>query len=277
MLKSLARAIVRRYPAAWRERYEDEVLALVDAGAVRPRDVVDLLRGWIRERVLALYEPSRHIPAFRLISGLALAAFVTVMVVGTLAVAAVPVLCGYLIRLATGPLPVGTLDAMEWALLPFFILPLGISWIQLYRLQWAHVKTGAPLPPTFARHRLVVLGVCGGMSVLGGMRPDISFESSYVFVLYPWMVLTHFYEPPADAKWPGNDLFETLGRLRSVRYDLRWARMELDRCEGIYEGREPGPELRAARAEIARLMGAEADALASLDAMGYHARFARPS
>ncbi|MBM3751340.1 MAG: hypothetical protein FJW21_09195 [Acidimicrobiia bacterium] len=76
-----------------------------------------------------------------------------------------------------------------------------------------------------------------------------------------------------DSRWPGRGLFETLGRLRSAHHDLRWAKMELDRCEGLYAGREPGPELRAARAEMDRLTAEEANAMAALDAMGYHARF----
>jgi len=64
-----------------------------------------------------------------------------------------------------------------------------------------------------------------------------------------------------------------LGRHRRTQYDLRWARMELERCEGLYEGREAGPELRAARSEMERLLGDGARAIADLDAMGYHARF----
>ncbi len=60
MMTHLACAIVHRYPAAWRERYEDEVLALMDDSSVRLADVVELLRGLFVERVKALIEPGDH-------------------------------------------------------------------------------------------------------------------------------------------------------------------------------------------------------------------------
>lgn len=60
MMTHLARSIVRRYPTAWRERYEDEILALVDDSSVRLTDVVELLRGLLVERAKAFIEPGDH-------------------------------------------------------------------------------------------------------------------------------------------------------------------------------------------------------------------------
>lgn len=273
MLQHLARAIAQRYPATWRARYEAEVLALIDAGTVRLRDVVDLLRGCIRERVLALYEPSRHISAYRLISGIALTAFIVVIGIGTFAVSAVPFLLGYGIQRLAGPFPAHLTDTVEWALLPLFLGLIIWAFIRLFRLQFAHIRSGASLPPAAAKFMWILFACYGGMAFVGGLSSELSFRSSYTSMFWSWVLLTQMWQPTDPVRWPGSDLFETLGRLRVARYDLRWARMELDRCEGIYEGRDPGPELRAARAEMDRLMAVEADAMAALDAMGYHARF----
>jgi hypothetical protein len=272
MMQKLARAIAHRYPAAWRARYEAEVLALIDAGAVRLRDVIDLLRGCIRERVLALYEPSRHISAYRLISGIALTAFIAVLVVGTFAVSAVPFLLGYGVQRLAGPFPAHVTDAVEWALLPLLALIIW-AFIKLFRIQSAPSRSGSLPPSEAAKLGWVLFGCYGGMAFVGGLSSELSFRSSYSSLFLSWLLLTRMWDPTDAVRWPGSDLFETLGRLRVARYDLRWARMELDRCEGIYEGREPGPELRAARAEIERLTAVEADTMAALDAMGYHARF----
>lgn len=49
----LTRAVLRLYPRAWRHRYEDEVLALLDQDPPGYRAVVDLTRGLFRERLAA--------------------------------------------------------------------------------------------------------------------------------------------------------------------------------------------------------------------------------
>lgn len=59
MLKSLARAIVRRYPAAWRERYEDEVVDLLESAPVRAFDVGELFRNMLVEQVRAIVDIER--------------------------------------------------------------------------------------------------------------------------------------------------------------------------------------------------------------------------
>ena len=48
--RRLAKVAVRLYPAAWRERYEDEVIALLDATEPGPAVVTDMLRGAARAR-----------------------------------------------------------------------------------------------------------------------------------------------------------------------------------------------------------------------------------
>jgi len=50
----MKRLLLRLYPARWRERYGDELLALVDEAGFGPRAALDMARGGMRERVHAL-------------------------------------------------------------------------------------------------------------------------------------------------------------------------------------------------------------------------------
>jgi hypothetical protein len=278
-MNAIARFIVRCYPAAWRERYEDEVLELLGAGRVRLADVCGLLRHCITERVLALYEPGRHISAYRFISGMALLAYIAVMFLAVIVVGAFPFAAGFGVQRLVGPFPADWVDTLAWLALPVFLLTLVVGWVRLFRLQSGR-QAATPLPPEATRLRWMVIGGYAGLMFFvgleAGLEAEVSFRRLYHHFLQSWVVVYLLWVLPEDfddLRWPGRGLFETLGRLRSARYDLRWARMELDRCEGLYAGRDPGPELRAARVEMERLLAAEQTALSELDAMGYHARF----
>lgn len=272
MLKSTARAIVRLYPSAWRRRYGAEVLDLINDGPVRLGDVSGLLRHGITERVLSLYEPSRHISAFRLISGLTLLAYIALLFLAVLAIGAIPVGAGYLVQRVAGPLSPAWIDRITWLYLLCFVLMIP-AYIRFFRMQMARISAGGPLAPEARKLRWIIIAAYAMTAFLSGLEADPSSQGISAWTR-SWFLIYILWEVPEDVRrWPGQGLFETLGRLRVARYDLRWARMELERCEGLYEGREPGPELRAARAEMDRLTAAEAEAMAALDAMGYHARF----
>lgn len=60
MLRRLARSLVMTYPQPWRDRYGDEVLALIEDSPVRFRDLGELVRGLIVERARALIEDADH-------------------------------------------------------------------------------------------------------------------------------------------------------------------------------------------------------------------------
>jgi hypothetical protein len=55
-----ALAIVRRYPAAWRDRYESEVDGLIEDSSLTWRDVAELVRGMLTERARELVESDEH-------------------------------------------------------------------------------------------------------------------------------------------------------------------------------------------------------------------------
>lgn len=266
-MRLLARGIVGLYPAAWRQRYESEVLELIDAGPMRLGDVFGLLRHAMTERVLALYEPSRHITAYRFISGLALLAYVATLTVGSIVVGAVPYLLGAATRVTFGPFPERVTDAVGWILLPVFVVAVLLHMRQLFR------STAAQGIEAIDRFGWIMIASYGALVFTFGLSADLSVNSAFNHGLFLWLTVQAHQEPPTGSQWPGGNLFAALGRLRSARNNLRWARMELDRCEGLYAGRDPGPDLRAARAEMERLTAEESSALEALDGMGYHARF----
>lgn len=275
-MNAVARLIVRWYPRAWRQRYEDEVLALIDAGPVRLGDVCGLLRNGINERVLSFYEPSRHITAYRFISGLALLTYISVLFLAVLTAGAIPFGMGYFVQRIAGPLPAVWLDTIAWAYLLALMVLVMPAYVRFFRLQLARMN-GTSLPHQAARLRWMIIGGYAGLTFLSGLQADLSFRQSFPPVFHSWFLVFILWEFPEDfdPRWPGRGLFEALGRLRAARHDLRWARMELDRCESLYAGRVPGPELQASRAEMDRLTRDEANAVAELDAMGYRARFER--
>jgi hypothetical protein len=61
-------------------------------------------------------------------------------------------------------------------------------------------------------------------------------------------------------------------RLQELRRQLKWARLELTRCERLHEEGTPSP-VEEARTNVHRLEEQQAEALSSLHAMGYRARF----
>jgi hypothetical protein len=54
-MQRLARFLVRHYPRAWRERYEDELLALLEEDPAGVLSVLDLVRGLVRQRLIEAF------------------------------------------------------------------------------------------------------------------------------------------------------------------------------------------------------------------------------
>ena len=270
-MRALARFLVRWHPKPWRARYEEEVLELLDANRVRLRDLFDLFKSGVTERVLSWYEPSQHITRFRLITSFVIMASVLVGAVVIVAIAGAPFAFGYALASRFAPLP-GFLEELADWLYAVSLAVMFVCYFRLHRRRMARIRLQTPKePPDFRLIRFLAIG-----SSVGGFLAGVSMAGSTYQSLSPvFTPLIFFLQAfePTDIRFPGGDLLGALGRHRQAQYDLRWARMELDRCEGLYEGREAGPELRAARSEMERLLGEEAHAIADLDAMGYHARF----
>jgi hypothetical protein len=56
LIRRLSHAVLRRYPQAWRERYELEMTALIDDSTLGWSDVAELVRGMLEERAHELVQ-----------------------------------------------------------------------------------------------------------------------------------------------------------------------------------------------------------------------------
>jgi hypothetical protein len=221
--------------------------------------------------VLSWYEPSQHIIRFRLITCLVVTVCIGVTLVAVFTAGAAPFAAGYALATRFGPLSGFVEEVASW----LYVLSLAATftcYIRFHRRRMARIRTNAPKEPSDVRLVRLLTAVCVAASFLAGLAMPGEAYQSFSPAFVPLLFLLQAFEP-TGIDFPGGDLLGALGRHRQAQYDLRWARMELERCEGLYAGREAGPELRAARAEMERLLDEEARAVADLDAMSYHSRF----
>lgn len=73
----LARRLTRLYPRAWRRRYEDELLALVEQMGLGPDRAFDLVLGAVREWVREVTRLCNTRPGFRLLTAFVMTAVIT--------------------------------------------------------------------------------------------------------------------------------------------------------------------------------------------------------
>jgi hypothetical protein len=120
--------LIRLYPRRWRERYEGEMLALLEASDPRPADVVDLVawsvRAWIGSRpselvggtLAVLDRSSAYAGRLALVGLLVLLPTMTLILLSILK---------YMLGIP------GPFDAMEPAVTPFVTNPLGETVVTL--------------------------------------------------------------------------------------------------------------------------------------------------
>jgi hypothetical protein len=122
------RLVIRLYPRQWRERYESEVLALLEASDPRPGDLVDLVawsvRSWIASRppelvggaLAVLDRSSAHAGRLALVGLLVLIPTLTLILLSILK---------YILGIP------GPFDAVEPTVTPFVTHPLGETVVTL--------------------------------------------------------------------------------------------------------------------------------------------------
>jgi len=256
-------SIVRRYPQAWRERYEDEVLALVEGGTVTLRDVADLARGCVIERAKALIEPGDHPMRASLWFGLA--AFALSISVGV-CFALAGIGTGFVARQVFGTLSSGIAVAGTLAVCAVIVV---LAWQPLYDLSQRGVQVGpagTPYPKSAGFVLLSILFLGLVLEQWGNAAPYMSL---------PWMGLlagVMVSEQLTVHIWPGRRMLVAFRQFGEARHLLTWAQMELDRCQTLVAAGTPAP-LEAAQAEVDRLHRQRDNAVAQLQAMGYRARF----
>ena len=275
MMSRLAASIVRRYPAPWRERYEEEVLALMEDSPVRLGDLGELVRGLLVERAKALIEPgdSPRLSAFIFWS---IAAIVRgtpslLLILGAAALAEV-------VRQNVG-IPSENVTIVGLTLL--LVVMIGFNW-RKWKTRAEHKWIG-PVKHLFPASMRVVmlcaLFVGTFMMQVGdeGWEPDSEFLHFFNRWYRLWWCIAIAY-PLTSAFWPWKPMLDAFSAYNSAVRDLRWADMEVNRWRGLISG-GVSAEQDLTNAEIARdrIIRRRDEAAAILHGYGYRARFAPPS
>jgi hypothetical protein len=245
----LARWILTRYPRAWRERYGDEVRALLDDGHVSRADVVDLLRGCASEWKVAIADPEDHPRVFQLFTG------IEALCRGLIKIAAflLPAIAtaAYL-RRHVGPPPewVGTLGVMG------YVLPMTAMWLAMRRQNRSgRVATPYGMLSASQLRWWVPLAMVTIALILWADGPPDFRASLTTELLARWLhvmlVVMFFLSATHRPRFGMLDLASEMG---SRRYLLRWAKLEVARCDSL-DPRDPtrARQLASAQAEVERL------------------------
>lgn len=249
----LARAIVLRYPPVWRARYADEMLALIDDQPLRWRDVADLARRCLIERARALVEPADR-P--RLAAFLAGTAHVLLYVFVGAAFTGIGVATGWALKQMSAPM------SEDVGLVGYLLITIAGCRAMVSFWPRRISKKPVPFPRVAIWMSVLFVGIVlqNWSTGLTGMAAwPIDMGRVYAFAEF------------TDWLWPANPLQDAFRTLGGVRESMKWARMELTRCETLAASGRHVPELANARAEMDRLLAAERDAMAILRGAGYRA------
>jgi len=271
MMSRLAAFILSRYPSPWRDRYEAEVLALIEDSPARLGDLVELGRGLIVERAKALIEPgdSPRLSAFVFwsIAAAVRGAPSLLLILGAAGLAEV-------VRRNVG-IP------SENVTFAGLIVLSGVL-IGFYRRKWktrAEHKWIRPVqhlfPATVRVAMLAALFVGTFLMQLG----DEGWEPSSQFLrivnrwnrLWVYIAIAHGL---TSAFWPWRPMLDAFSQYNAAVRELRWARLEVERWRALIAA-GVSAEQDLANAEIARdrIVQRRDEAAAVLHGYGYRARF----
>ena len=263
---ALARRLVRGYPQPWRDRYEGELLALLEDSHARLRDVVDLTRGLLVERARAFFEPGDRPWLTYFLSQLKSHA----LAVGAMGVT---VMAGWVAGYWLGPVPrvvVLIADVFNLFASAIFVIRLGV------RMGASPQRTfpGPPLPPAFAkRPGFVWVGTVLAVTFVSSWGSPGDVDSLVVM-----NVTLLAFQMSSPHAWQ-LVVWRAVHRLWTVRHELKWAVMELERCERLVAKGHmfmSGP-LDEARDTVARINRERDEAMATLHSLGYRATLQRGS
>ena len=259
-LQRAARRVVSGYPKPWRDRYESELLSLLEDSPARLRDVVDLARGQVVERVRSLFEPGER--------PLLSTTFVSLASLGrALTLAAPPIAAGWAAHYWMGPLPRSVANFVTLA-----SLVLMLTFVVLM----ARVRSSAATPGERRHH----FSNRAGRVYLALAIPTaflMSWTSTHALqsLQQLWWFFPVWEQFAARRPWQV-EMARAVAQMRTARHHLKWAVMELERCEALVAAGFPAP-IEKAQEVIARLVREEKDALATLHSLGYRARLTNPA
>lgn len=268
MLRRLARALVLKYPAPWRERYETEVLSLIGDYPVRSRDLGELVRGLIVERARALIEDADHPQRTAAILGWTLPLFVILFMLSAWGT-------GFYLR-AEWPLP-QTLDYLGSTA---YIVWMCAFW-PVVLVRQRRVKGRSTEGSTFSpRTGLALMPVVFLVVVLGewGYAPVLTsrvFSPGFEYGMNVFRNASHQGIAAgvlAASFWPRRRLLQTLVRLANLETGIVSAQTWVDGCRTMNALGVPSPS-DVAQAAVDCLRREREGVLEELHGLGYGAGF----
>ena len=268
-VRAINHAIVSRYPAAWRERYEAEVLGLIDDVDVRIRDLGELLHGLFNERareyVSSDDNPSRTARKLALATPIAGAVFV-----------GAAWLVSYGVRAVTG---IWSDPAQYAALFVFCVLGVVIGVITYRGKRRGVVKRLLVVPPDVAvlLLPLVFIDIVIFAFFTGAADAYRSSEFSFWFTrLYNALWMAVFAGGLISSFWPGKELLEAFAELAFAERQLQANETWAASCREWNARGVPSP-LDDALVQIGKWTLERDSARERLSKLGYRARFRGPT
>jgi len=267
-IRAIAHAIVRRYPKAWRERYEAEVRGLIDDTQVHVRDLGELLRGLATERVRELLTSDDSPRRAALILGLA-APITGVLFVWLAWLTALGVLQ------LTGRLS----DPASYVALGLFCA-LGIAGLVLTFRGSKRRDPSRPLilPPDIALTMLPLTFVAVTLYALVVADAEPSSATiipSWIIRGSNWMWFALAAGSQIASFFPGQDLLEAFARVSGAERQIRANETWVAGCRDMISKGVPSP-LQDALAQVGKWTVERDCARARLKELGYRARFRGP-
>jgi hypothetical protein len=265
--RAIAHAIVRRYPKAWRQRYEAEVRGLIDDAWIHFRDLGELLRGLLTERVRELLTSAENSSRTATILGL------IGPVSGGLFIL-IAWLSGYVVKLVGGPWS----DTTEYVAL-FAVLGLmlasGITWVRGWKRRDRSVwGESLSVPPAFVVVLLPMLFV--EVAIFGAVHSD---EPTYRPLIPMWInsVLNFFLWAGITGNlmsslFPGRELLQAFARISYSEGQLRSNEVWVEGCRDMISKGVPSP-LNEALQQVGKWTLERESARRRLKELGYSARF----
>lgn len=256
LLQRAARRVVLGYPEPWRERYEGEVIALLEDSPARLRDVADLARGLVVERARSMFEPGDRPVLLATLVFLAGLARATV-------IAAPPILAGRAAHNWLGPAPREVATFTTLAIVVFVLTVIAAR--------------------VFRKYLSTVVSFESGMARLSGRagRFYLALVLPLTFLLsWSWanliqaLGLLWWFSPVWDQiaarrSWQV-EMARAVHDVLTARQELKWALIELERCERLVADGMPAP-LQGARNAVTLLERQRDEAMATLHSLGYRA------
>jgi hypothetical protein len=241
----LAAVIVARYPRAWRARYADEVLALVEDGGAGWRDVFDLARNAVTEWRLSLTSPDEH---FR-VSGFILRA--TPVVQALLLAMAAQVLAILVVPFIAGEVSI----PQRWMLFAAFVIPFVLVRRILILGPFGFERIAAMAARQLPKFRpytrretsiwivlLFMSTICVTWAQWPRQDPTVAFFTLFVFSL-----------PLLANTGRGAEKRHAYGVIQHARDELRLTQWMIARLESVRRGLAHGSALERARADVITL------------------------